>query len=356
MHNSYNSNESLNLLTDIYSSSTRSNSNGGLSDSDIYKESALPKKTPAGTPALGAAAERIQFLYRHFYYFSAVCSINHALPYVACSYSSSILQPSDASFILGLSWFLNAVSGLTIANTCVVRFGYKVSMIISLFGFALQACALYFAALDNTDRLANLCLIVGSVISGITSAIWWTAQGVCFNITCHKIAAALQEGDVGVNYGSLAGEERTGEAYEASVGRIRARLSSSWTLIYQLSDIAVFLSLSLFPIFIPSLSITTMLLWLAGIGLLTALLGFTLSDLGDNGTVLDFDGLKKNASAVIVQFSGDSRSVMLAPFIFGFGIATATYSDYFNYTYVSNSSNLGPLYIGLLEVILPIVV
>ena len=109
-----------------------------------------------------------------FWVFSLVASLNHALNYVVNSYATSILDQSLGGVVLGLGWTLNSVSGLTIATPTVRRFGSKYSMIIAFVGYTFQLFSVYVAAVDLS--IAWPIAILGAIVSGFTSAIWWTAQ------------------------------------------------------------------------------------------------------------------------------------------------------------------------------------
>jgi hypothetical protein len=78
-------------------------------------------------------------------------------------------------------------------------------------------------------------------------------------------------------------------------------------------------------------------------------LGFGFDDLGDKGAVLSSAEVLDAIVAVPKQFRDDARSLLLAPFVFGFGITTAMFSYYINGNVVTNSRNLGDVYIGMLE-------
>jgi hypothetical protein len=111
----------------------------------------------------------------------------------------------------------------------------------------------------------------------------------------------------------------------------------------------VFLSLSVIPIFFPTVPIVSVISWLCVLGVFTAFLGFGFDDLGDKGSVLSASQILDAILAVPRQFKEDARALLLAPFVFGFGITTAMFSYYINGNVVTNSSNLGDVYIGMLE-------
>lgn len=237
--------------------------------------------------------------------------------------------------ILGISWCMNSISGLCVATAVVRRFGYKYSMILSMLGYAFQISTLYLAIVCR--EAAWPIAISGSLAAGVTSAIWWTAQGVCFELTC---------GNINDLYESLSEEER--EKGRTSMANIRADLSAHWTIIYQLADILVFLLLSLIPVFLDT-PISTVVLALCFLGFTTTFLGFTFDALGFQSSSQSWSEIYEGVVAAPIQFRQDARASLLAPFVFGFGITTAMFSYYVNAEVISDSSNLGVVTLGFLE-------
>ncbi len=132
------------------------------------------------------------------------------------------------------------------------------------------------------------------------------------------------------------------------IDTVRADLSAHWTVIYQVSDIVVFLALSLIPL-IGGVAISSVILGLAVVGVITSLLGNTFDPLGDTVGEMSWEEIHNAIVAVPRQIHGDSRVVLLAPFVFGFGISTAMFAYYVNSAIVSDSSGLGTLSLGFLE-------
>lgn len=139
----------------------------------------------------------------------------------------------------------------------------------------------------------------------------------------------------------------TSESNKA-IRRIRANLSAHWTIIYQCADIVVFLSLSVIPIF-AGVSIPSVIAGLAVLGVVTTFLGFTFESYGDESENMTWVELKESIAAVPRQFRNDARASLIAPFVFGFGITTAMFAYFVNDDVVSQSSNLGEVYLGFLE-------
>jgi len=82
--------------------------------------------------------------------------------------------------------------------------------------------------------------------------------------------------------------QETDRSYEVSsyelspvstIDIIRANLSADWTLIYQGCNMTVFLGLSVIPIVL-GVPLVTMIAVVATLGVVTALLGVTLDDVG----------------------------------------------------------------------------
>lgn len=275
--------------------------------------------------------DAIRKLQNNFYWFAVIASLNHALNYVVNAYSTTLLTDELAGICLGLNWMLSAVAGLTFATPVVRLFGFKYGMIISFWGYTFQIATLGIASLYPS--IAWPIGIIGAVAAGFTSAIWWTAQGVCFDLTCNKITEI---------------SDSSFKSKATISNEVRADLSAVWTIIYQSSDIVVFLSLSIIPIFWNVL-IATVVLGLSVIGVLTALLGFTFNDLNDKGAKFEWTSVYQNVVSVPKHFLTDSRSILLAPFVFGFGITTAMFAYYLNSAAISDSNTLGPATLGFLE-------
>lgn len=274
---------------------------------------------------------KINRLKRNFYWFATVASLNHALNYVVNAYSTTLLSNKLAGICLGLNWMLNSVAGLTFATPVVRLLGFKNGIIISFWGYTFQIATLAIAS--NYPSIAWHVGVLGAIVAGFTSAIWWTAQGVCFDITCNEISNA------------------SGSSPKSKVviaNEVRANLSAVWTVIYQSSDIVVFLTLSVIPLFW-YIEISSVVLGLSMLGVATSLLGFTFDDLNDRGTQFDINALYNGVMSVPKHFSHDSRSILLAPFVFGFGITTAMFAYYLNDVAVSKSENLGSVTLGFLE-------
>ena len=271
---------------------------------------------------------------KKFWWFSLVASLNHALSYVVTAYATSLLDNSLAAIILGLSWSLNAVSGLTVATAIVRRFGFKYSMIISLWGYAIQIASLYWAIRTHDETTSWIVAIGGSTISGFTSAIWWTSQGVYFEDVCQSIDRVMSS--------------RWQAARSYGIDSIRADLSAHWTIIYQSADIVVFLTLSIFPA-TKLLSINSVIFCLVILGVITSLLGFTFDNVGSDSQVLPWSELWEAIVAVPEQYRTDCRVSLLGPFVFGFGITTALFAYYINSDAISDSDHLGTVSLGFLE-------
>ena len=294
-----------------------------------------------------AIASRIH-LERNFAWFALIASLNHALTYVVTAFATSLLPMELGGLICGLTWSLNAFSGMTVATIAVRRLGWKLSIIISFWGYSMQIVSLYLAIVY--PQYAYVVGAGGAVLAGVTSAIWWTAQGICFELTATGIAQShLLLVPVSVTGEQVSSNHRQYASFDEAVNGTRADLSAQWTIIYQLSDILVFLSLSVIPIMIPTIEIVHVLFWICALGVCTALLGMGFDDLGDKGIPLNNAEVVDALLAVPRQFKDDSRVMLLAPFVFGFGITTAMFSYYVNGNIVSKSENLGSIYIGLLE-------
>ena len=279
------------------------------------------------------SSQEVYSLKKKFWWFSVVASLNHALNYVVTAYATSLLDHRLAGIILGLSWSLNAVSGLTVATAIVRRFGFKYSMIISLWGYAIQIATLYWAVRTEDDLTSWIVAIGGSSISGFTSAVWWTSQGVYFEDVCQSIDRIVSRWQLGRIYG---------------IDGIRADLSAHWTIIYQSADIFVFLTLSVFPA-AKVLTIDDVLFCLVILGVVTSLLGFTFENIGSDSKELPWAEIWEAIVAVPEQYRSDSRVSLLGPFVFGFGITTALFAYYINSDAISDSSHLGTVSLGFLE-------
>lgn len=277
--------------------------------------------------------QRILDLKKKFWWFSTIASLNHALNYVVNAFATSVLSHRLGGTILGLSWTLNSVSGLTVATAAVRSLGFKYSMIISLWGYTIQIATLYWAIKTPDVVEAWIIAIVGSAIAGFTSAIWWTAQGVYFEHVCLSIDK------VSSSYGSH---------NVSNIDNVRADLSAHWTIVYQLADIVVFLSLSIFPI-TGFISVDTVILCLCFLGITTSLLGFTFESVEGDGNEISWKAISDAIVAVPIQYKRDARVTLLAPFVFGFGITTAMFAYYVNSSAVSDSSSLGTVSLGFLE-------
>jgi hypothetical protein len=297
--------------------------------------------------------DKIYKLKMKFWWFSWIASLNHALNYVTTSYASSLLDPLLGGIILGLTWTLNAVSGLTIATPAVRILGFKTSMVISLWGYAIQIATLYWAVVTDDVNTAWTVAIIGSTVAGFTSAIWWTSQGVYFDDICVAIDEqfVVYEHHVGsVSFDNL---DETADATPngsskptLTIDSIRADLASHWTMIYQSADIIVFLSLSIFPI-TGVISITEVLLGLVILGVITSVLGMSFENVKVSNREVSMKEIYNGVVAVPKQFKTDARVSLLAPFVFGFGITTAMFAYYINDDVVS--SNLGTVTLGFLE-------
>lgn len=237
------------------------------------------------------------------------------------SYATSVLSPKLGAVTLGLNWTLNAVSGLLIASAIVKRLGFKRAIIISFWGYTLQIASLFFAAVVEDTTTAWTISILGSVLAGFTSAIWWTAQGVCFELCCLAIIRAPSDLDLKVSLVSNELDE---------LNRIRADLSAEWTLIYQGMDIIVFLIVGLFPL-LKGISTEAVIAGLAGLGAVTSLLGETFDHMdGEGGGEFSWKELMEAVFLVPEQFKTDLRPSLLAPFVFGFGFSTAMFYSFVN--------------------------
>eukprot|EP01031_Cornospumella_fuschlensis_P032235 gene32235-38990_t len=276
----------------------------------------------------------IKSLKRKFWWFSLIASLNHALNYVVNSFATSVLSHKLGGIILGLSWSLNAVSGLTVATPIVLGLGFKNAMILSLWGYTIQIASLYWAVVTPDINQAWAVAIGGSTIAGITSAVWWTAQGVYFEEICRAIDAVYQSGQFDK---------------QSIVESVRADLSAHWTIIYQSADIFVFLTLSAFPLAVGA-PISSVLLALVLLGIATSLLGYTFESVKANDDKsISWSELYEAVVAVPLQVRDDSRISLLAPFVFGFGITTAMFGYYVNADIVSESNSLGTEALGFLE-------
>lgn len=291
---------------------------------------------------------RIYQLKMRFWWFSWIASLNHALNYVTTSYATSLLDPLLGGIILGLTWTLNAVSGLTVATPTVRILGFKASMVISLWGYAIQIATLYWAIVTDDTTTAWTVAILGSTVAGFTSAVWWTSQGVYFDDICVAIDEqfSVYQGHIGAA-AAAAEVSESGKAV-GSLDSIRADLSAHWTMIYQSADIIVFLSLSIFPIS-GVVSINGVILGLVCLGLVTSLLGLTFQNVKASGREVSAAEIWTGVVAVPRQFRRDARVSLLAPFVFGFGITTAMFAYYVNDDVVSGSSSLGTVTLGFLE-------
>ena len=280
------------------------------------------------------------YLKSHFIYFSVVSSLNHALAYVVIAYASSLLDEKVASTILGLSWLLNAFSGLFLTTYITKLLGYRLAMFLAHIGFTIQMACLYISILY--PEVAMIVCISGSIFSGITSAIFWTAQGMCFELTADKISDNMSEIE------NPDGHSDKSLVYDSSqINTIRATLSARWTIIYQSADIIVFFSLSILPLYLHA-NILTVLLAITLVGVITSLLALTYDTLGHKEPTLTWVEVRNSIFSVPQQFMYDSRATLIAPFVFGFGITTSMFAYYINGK-VTAHSHLGVLAIGMLE-------
>jgi hypothetical protein len=273
-------------------------------------------------------------LQRSFLYYAVVASTNHAFSYVVDSYASSVLNKELSSVILGISWTVNSISGLLIATPIVAVLGWKPSIMIAFSGYAIQIFSIFVSLMN--PAYAWPVAITGSMVAGITSAIWWTAQGVYFERTCSLIEETVQ-------YSLLRNQNDDISEFKHAT----SDLAAYWTVIYLVADIVVFLSLSVFPMYC-GISFDAMIGILCLVACGTIFLGSTFDPLGITAVSSEENiHWAETVISVPILFKNDARVTLLAPFIFGFGISTAMFTYYFNDSAITEQ--IGKQYIGLFE-------
>lgn len=211
-------------------------------------------------------------------------------------------------------------------------------MIISLWGYAIQVSSLFFAVIIPVIEVQWCVGILGSIIAGFTSAIWWTAQGIYFEYISNEISKRLVL--IPQDKGKYEVEALTGNGDEEEVSmidQVRADLSADWTVIYQGADIVVFLAISLFTLS-DHISTISMIGAMSIVGVITACLGNTFDDIdsAEDREPITVAEVKEAIYAVPKQYRDDARATLLAPFVFGFGISTAILAYYINDKVVSD--------------------
>jgi len=258
------------------------------------------------------------------------------------------IAPTLAGVVLGLLWTLNAVSGLTIATPACLYLGFKKSMLLSLTGYAFQVSALFLAVIIPHEPSKWAIAVLGSLVAGITSAIWWTAQGIYFEYVSQEIALRLvvDENDYSSDTVNNNNNNNNNEGV-LPIDQIRADLSADWTIIYQGADVAVFLCISLLTLS-SSISIVSVIGGLSVVGGVTAALGTTFDSIeSDDAVEISIADIQRAVMAVPRQYRNDCRATLLAPFVFGFGISTAMFASYVNSEIISHY--LGTDSLGYLE-------
>lgn len=305
-------------------------------NSNIQESLIANNEIQSSTNVINTTGSRIpttvKGLRRAFIWFAIVASTNHALNYVVNAFSSSLLEEQLAGVSLGMNWSVNSVAGLFIATPIVRLYGFKYAMIIAFWGYTIQIFTLFISGVQPS--IAWPVCVFGSLVAGVTSAIWWTAQGVCFEATCNLISKCPEY-------------EVNSKSQNGAINEIRSNISATWTLIYQGTDILVFLPLSILPQYLP-ISVNTVVGLLTLLGATTAIAGFTINSFGQKGDKFDLSSVKQSIYAVPKQFSEDARTGLFAPFVFGFGITTAMFALFINEV-ISDSKGLGIVQIGLLE-------
>ena len=249
-------------------------------------------------------------------WFSVVTSLSHSLSYVVTAFATPLLGGELGLIVCGVNWCACAATSLTVAIISVRRLGYKAAVGLSMWGYCLQVISLYSAVVypEHSYHAA----IAGACASGITSALFSTAQGVCIDLTSIKIADCMLQDLSRVEY--LVSDE--------DIAEIRAHLAQRWTLISHISSAAVFLSLSLVPIYFPLFKVDSVISWLCLLGVATALLGCTFDTLSDEGLIISSQEVLESVVSVPRHYLNNSRAVLIAPFLFGFGVLTALFAFY----------------------------
>lgn len=256
------------------------------------------------------------------------------------------IAPTLAGVVLGLLWTLNAVSGLTVATPACLYLGFKKSMLLSLTGYAFQVSALFLAVIIPHESSKWAIAVLGSLVAGITSAIWWTAQGIYFEHVSQEIALRLVVDENDYSSDNVNNNNNNNEGV-LPIDQIRADLSADWTIIYQGADVAVFLCISLLTLS-SSISTVSVIGGLSVVGGVTAALGTTFDSIeSDDAVEISLADIQRAIVAVPRQYRNDCRVTLLAPFVFGFGISTAMFASYVNSEIISHY--LGTDSLGYLE-------
>lgn len=293
----------------------------------------------------------VQDIKLKFYWYAVIASINQSLANALISYSTSIVSPHLGATLVCLNLVLSSVSGLLISNPVYRRLGFKTAKSVGMWGNAIVVTCLYIAIICHDINTAWTVAVIGGMIGGITSAIWWTSQAVFLQQICLKIAAEMgdatttapstnniENGDSGQKVSNTdtskdiaidPNQEHEGAVTVMDI--VQNEMSGHWTVIYLSVDMCVFLTLSIIPI-AADISMHAVFIILPILGVITSLLANTFEsfDKHENLNPMTWDEYSKEIYAVSTQFNVDSRKTLLTFFFVEFAFAGVMFAGYLN--------------------------
>ena len=187
---------------------------------------------------------------------------------------------------------------------------------------------------------------VCSSIAGVTSAIWWNCQSLVVETHCQSVFNLVKSSQAHLI-----------EFNPPNLFFVRSTLNQTWTLIYQLVNVLIFLSLSLFQYFhLADIAQLIGLLSVLGVAS-TLLLVFVTPGLDHHlpsrqpeaipGTEGGSFGLLDVGRLLVF----DPRAALLAPFQIAFSVTISLLAFYVNGNQVYTFDNQQPpgLFLGLFE-------
>lgn len=265
--------------------------------------------------------------------FTLMCfsfSLNHACVVACLAYSSSELGDELGSVCNGILFVVFAMMAFLMSNPVVSAIGAKRGMVLGVIGYFLYVAGFLLSVLlvNSWYDFAWLIACFSAGIGGVAGGLMWTSQGRMFtrHATLYAQSTGLPIDNVNSSF-----------AAEFATYFLGLEMTAKF-----LATIVMLMSESAGP--------SVIFIIYAILALLSCFVASTLHDMEDLGSgVFDYKTCSHNAGAAGRLIYKDQRLLLIIPFQIAYGFGSSMITFYVTGTVISDGTNLGSQYVGLLS-------